>query len=317
MKKVSVIVPVYNASDYVSRCIESILKQTYQNFELILIDDGSTDNSLEILRSYLEVDKRVRVITQKNMGVAKTRNKGIQLARGEYIAFIDNDDYIDEDYLFSFINGSDGIDIIIGGYRRVNSNGKVLLEKVLVDKDWAKYTFITPWARIYRREFLLKNHIKFFSYLIGEDVYFNLMAYSFTKNIKIISYVGYNWYYNELSVSNTIHKNFNKNIDITKFLDKIYDLRKLRCREYIDYYCYRFGIWYLFYSGSGSSRDRFMEEYQRIKKWNYRNNITMNIFPFSIKLLGESFFDRSVVLLFFILDKLKLISLLARIYCKG
>ena len=112
--KISIIVPVYNAEKYIGTCIDSILKQTYQNFELLLINDGSSDNSLEVLNQYSKKDKRIRVIDQKNIGVAKTRNKGIQLARGEYIAFIDNDDYIDEDYLEQFMNVCNNQDIVIG-----------------------------------------------------------------------------------------------------------------------------------------------------------------------------------------------------------
>lgn len=315
--KVSVIVPVYNASLYINRCIESILCQTFNDFELLLINDGSTDDSLDILKKYAKKDKRIKVIEQENMGVAKTRNKGISLAKGDYVAFVDNDDYIDEDYLKQFINNSKDQDIVIGGYRRVSLDDKEIMRYTLKDTDWSKYTFITPWARIFRREFLLKNKIEFFSSPIGEDVYFNLKAYSLTKKIKNISYIGYNWLYNDLSVSNTIHKGFNEKVNIVEFLDKIYDLQKLGNREYIKYYCYKFGIWYLLYSGKGADSVKFMSEYQKIKKWNHDNKIKMNIFPYSSKLAGESFFHKCSVFIFYILDKLNLVGIFAKVYCKG
>ena len=315
--KVSIIVPVYNASKYIRRCIESILCQTMGNFELLLIDDGSSDDSVKILKEYSKIDKRIKVIEQENMGVAKTRNKGIKLATGEYVLFIDNDDYINEDYLENFVKSSDDYDIVIGGYRRVSLDDKELMHLVLNDTSWSKYTFITPWARIYKRKFLLDKKIEFLSNPIGEDVYFNLNAYSKTDKIKIIPYVGYNWLYNDFSVSNTIHKGFNDKVDIIGFLDKIYNLVNDNNREYIKYYCYKFGIWYLLYSGKGATKDKFIIEYLKIKGWNKKNKIKMNIFPYSRKLSGETLFNRSSVFCFFVLDKLHLVNLFARIYCKN
>ena len=97
--KISVIIPVYNAQDYLMECIESVLKQSYQDFEVICIDDGSSDRSGEILKKFAEKDKRVIIITQNNKGVSIARNKGIQQAKGKYIYFLDSDDYIEEDAL--------------------------------------------------------------------------------------------------------------------------------------------------------------------------------------------------------------------------
>lgn len=95
---ISVIVPVYNAEKYLNKCVSSILEQKYQNLEVLLIDDGSTDNSYNICKHYEELDTRVRVIAKLNEGVSHTRNRGIKEAKGKYIAFIDADDYIDKQY---------------------------------------------------------------------------------------------------------------------------------------------------------------------------------------------------------------------------
>ncbi|MBR5227939.1 MAG: glycosyltransferase family 2 protein [Clostridia bacterium] len=97
--KVSIVVPIYNASKYLNKCIDSILKQSYKNIEILLIDDGSVDNSLEIITLYSQIDKRIKVIHQKNAGLSATRNKGIEIACGDYIAFIDADDYIEYNYV--------------------------------------------------------------------------------------------------------------------------------------------------------------------------------------------------------------------------
>ena len=120
--KITIIVPVYNSENYIRRCVDSVLRQSFEDFELLLINDGSTDGSLKILREYEKSDKRIRVINQENMGVAKTRNKGIKLASGKYIMFIDNDDYIENDYINKYYNSikDTDYDIVIGGYKRKN-----------------------------------------------------------------------------------------------------------------------------------------------------------------------------------------------------
>ena len=94
MEKVSVIVPVYNNEKYVETCIRSICQQTYQNLEILVINDGSTDGSRQILERMAEKDKRIRLIHQENAGVSAARNKGIELADGEYLTFVDGDDYV-------------------------------------------------------------------------------------------------------------------------------------------------------------------------------------------------------------------------------
>ena len=99
MELISIIVPVYKAEKYLSECIDSIISQTYENFELILIDDGSPDNSGKICDEYAEKDKRIKVIHKENAGVSSARNIGLDNASGEYIAFIDSDDFVDKQYL--------------------------------------------------------------------------------------------------------------------------------------------------------------------------------------------------------------------------
>lgn len=316
MKKISIIVPVYNSEKYLGKCIDSILNQTYKDFELLLFNDGSKDNSLYIMKEYSLKDNRIKVIDQKNMGVAKTRNKGIELATGEYIAFIDNDDTIQEDYLERFLSNCDNYDMVIGGYRRVDSEGKTINMYQPKDTFWAKYTFITPWARIFRRAFLIDNNIKFLSSPIGEDVYFNLSIYSKTDSIKTINYVGYEWLNNLESVSNTVHKGFNDKVDIVKFMDSLYSIRGDNYLEYFDFYCYKFGIWYLLYSGRHAESEKFMDEYKKISEWNRKHNIKMNIFLFSSKLSGERFSVRCSVLVFTIIKKLGLMKVFSKIYCK-
>lgn len=110
---VSVILPVYNGERYVARCIDRVVRQTYQDWELIIVDDGSTDHTASICDGY--ASDRIHVIHQKNGGVSAARNAGIAMARGEYLAFVDADDLIEEDYLSTLSSGMDA-DLIVGGF---------------------------------------------------------------------------------------------------------------------------------------------------------------------------------------------------------
>lgn len=319
MNKVTIIIPVYNSEKYISRCLDSVVNQSHKNIEILVINDGSSDNSLKILKKYEKKYNNIKVIDKENEGVAITRNMGIKLATGDYIMFIDNDDFIDSDYLENYINSAcNDVDIVMGGYRRINEKNKVLFYETLQNTEWSKYIIMAPWAKLYKKEFLIKNNIEFLSYKIGEDVYFNLLAYSKKPKIKIIDYIGYNWFFNTESVSNTTQKGLDSDIDITYLLDNINNNYKDKGRnELLNYFYFRYYTWYLLFSGKSSTSSQFIFEYNKIKKWLNKNNIKNRIFPFSTKLKGESFKNRIIVLCFLITEKLHLIKLFAKIYCKG
>lgn len=315
--KVSVIVPVYNSEDTIERCINSILGQTYKNWELLLINDGSNDQSLKVMEKY-KFCKQIKIINQENHGVAYTRNLGIKEAIGKYIMFIDNDDYIDNDYIETHVKLiEDGkLDLVISGYKRVNIDNKILHIEKLNNTYWSRYIIVAPWARIYKREFLLKNNIEFFSYGIGEDVYFNLDVYSHNPKIFISDYVGYNWFLNSSSVSNTSQKGLNKNVDILVLLEKI--IKKYENPDiYLCYYLVRYYIWYLLFSGRNANRKDFIFEYNRIKKWYKENNISLKIMPWSSKIKGEPLKNRISVVIFKMMELLHLIKIFSLFYCKG
>ena len=117
--KVSVIIPVYNAEQYLKRCLDSVLAQTYQDFEIICIDDGSTDNSGAICDEYAKKDSRIRILRKENGGVSSARNAGLNIAEGEYITFIDSDDYVDTDYMQTLYENLEGADAVASGSREV------------------------------------------------------------------------------------------------------------------------------------------------------------------------------------------------------
>ena len=116
---ISIIVPVYNVQEYLPKCLDSIINQTYKNLEIILVDDGSTDNSGKLCDEYAERDKRIKIIHQKNSGQANARNKGIKESKGKYIAFVDSDDWIDEDFIETLEKYISNDNIVCCGYKEI------------------------------------------------------------------------------------------------------------------------------------------------------------------------------------------------------
>ena len=132
MKKISVVVPIYNAEKFLKKSIESVLSQTYQNFELILINDGSVDNSDGICNKYAFVDKRIKVISQKNSGPAASRNAGVRNATGDFVFFLDADDFIDSKTFGALIAEYDKYqpDLVMNNFCKLENNGEIINQKV-------------------------------------------------------------------------------------------------------------------------------------------------------------------------------------------
>lgn len=271
MSKVTIIIPAYNCEEWIGRCLDSILNQTYQDFDILVINDGSSDGTDDVSRKYAaDYPKKIKYVKQKNMGVAKTRNKAINMAEGKYVTFVDCDDFVDSDYIERLLP-RDGEDIVMSGYKRPNTEGKIIREVHLEKEYFSKFVVPAPWAKIYRKDFLTKNKIEFLDNNIGEDVYFNLIATLSTERIRIEDYVGYNWFFNEKSVSNTKQKNF-KNLDVMKLLDSSYDElleRGLVQKNYqeLKLFYYRYMVWFLLFSSKGASFSEIKEEKKRLFGW--------------------------------------------------
>lgn len=215
--KVSIIVPVYNVEKYLEECISSIIKQNYKNIEIILIDDGSKDSSGKICDEYAKKDKRIRVIHQKNSGVSTTRNKGIELATGDYIAFIDSDDYIDKDYIKYLVGDIKEKQQIICKIIMFNKNERVFRSKKgLPTLNLNKDSFIelsklfvlnTPCCKLYNRKILKENNLAFDTGVsIGEDLLFNL---AYLKHIDEVVVLDKFLYFYRRSDNNTLSTVYN------------------------------------------------------------------------------------------------------------
>lgn len=211
---ISVVMPVYNSEKYLKRAIESILQQTYKDIELIIVDDGSTDRSSVIINEYAQIDHRVRVISQKNSGVSAARNAGMNIARGEWLYFIDSDDYVDLDFFQDAMHVCRYSDFIIVGVQKhyVNSNKKDntirpenikistpkeyvdFLDIVIKDKSQDLY-FNYIWNKIIRTSIVVDRKARFNENLsLGEDFLFNCDLLEYPIRITTIckAYYHYN-----------------------------------------------------------------------------------------------------------------------------
>ena len=324
MDKVSIVLPVYNSEDYLDRCIKSIVTQNYDNIELIIINDGSTDNSWQIIEKYKEEYPNIIVaIDQKNMGVSKTRNKGIDYATGKYLMFIDNDDYFDNHYIDTFVESikKDDLDIVIGGYKRPDSNNKIIAKVELIDEEYSKFIIVAAWAKIYKTEYIKKNKFYFLNSNIGEDINFTIPAVLSTNKIKIIPYVGYNWFYNDKSVSNTAHKNLKNELQFDLLLNTLYTELKTRDlinNKYVEYYFIKLICWFLLYTTRGSDfklvKEALLSNFDWLKN-NFpefkRNKFVKPWLP-----KGESLFNKLSVYIVLNLYKCHLLKFFLYIYSK-
>lgn len=204
---ITIIVPVYKAEKYLRRCVDSILAQTYSDFELLLIDDGSPDNCGAICDEYAAKDSRVRVFHKENGGVSSARNLGLENAKGEWIAFVDSDDWIEYNYLDRLIR-VEHADLVIGGVRRCSSSKLIKFEEkqyvgpslVTFINSNKGYRINPPWGNLLRHS-IIKEHSVFFDEKIrfGEDAIFNLQYLCLCKNVWTISNCGYNYWDYDIS----------------------------------------------------------------------------------------------------------------------
>ena len=193
MSLVSVIVPVYNAAKYLPQCLESLLAQTYANFEVICIDDGSTDNSLQILEDYQQKDLRIKFFSKKNGGPSLTRNYGMKKAKGEYVCFLDSDDFVDSAFLEIMLKEIQDADVVVCSYQDVDANGEFSPDKkelAYTVKRWrapeyfskSKDMGLTVWGKLYRRS-ILEGYEFDENCFFSEDVLFHSAV--FAQNLKL------------------------------------------------------------------------------------------------------------------------------------
>ena len=291
-KIVSIIVPVYNQEQYLECSISALLKQSYNQLEIIIVDDGSTDCSFEIMSKYSEIDERIKIIRKKNGGLVDATLVGIENSVGDYICFLDPDDYVGDDFIEKFINEmDDNYDFIATGFLK-NKQGTFIpyflkedriynstelsefCSDFLFDKTSAIVSnqfFISRWNKIYRRECVLKAYEQFQrcrKISLGEDTIFTYLILSNSKKAKTVK--GLNSYYYNISNQNSMMKNAGIESHIEKSLrafNLFYELLKEDERDISQaYYLYYFLIESIFQRSLINNKSEFIKLYKYIKK---------------------------------------------------
>ena len=240
---VSIILPVYNAQNHLARCVGSICAQTYRNLEIIILNDGSKDQSLPVCEEFRAKDSRILLVDKENSGVSDTRNLGLKLACGKYVQFVDSDDYLDPDFTEHLVTAAEEneADLVIAPYKMVIPAGASKPEQVLgkiqdelgvmsvarppevreygflpagvYDKDTfalrlmdkpASYFYSVLWNKLYRRDILTGNDIQFVSEMRwAEDLVFNLRYIQYAERFVSIAQAGYSYVQNPQSICHT------------------------------------------------------------------------------------------------------------------
>lgn len=263
---ISIIVPVYNVEKYLDKCIQSIHEQTYTDWECILVNDGSKDNSALICGKWVKIDTRIRVIHQKNQGVSIARNIGIEQAQGKYITFIDSDDWIDCKYLESLIipTQKQNIDLCVSGLIQNYTNGNISLFQPIYNDSFTlnkdniklfidlnkKYLLYGPVSKLYKKDIISKYNIKFpidLSY--GEDLIFN---YQYLEHVNYIACIDKAYYHYRIIGSGTLStklRNDQFKIDYTQWeiLKSFYERKNLWYDEAKELLYHR--LWGIIYDG--------------------------------------------------------------------
>ena len=224
-KKITIIVPIFNGEKYIERCIKNVMNQRYDNYEAILIDDGSTDGTRLICDQYAQMDNRIFVYTQKNSGVSAARNRGLAMATGEFICFMDSDDQIDENYLKNLVESYDAcagkVQLVIHGCKIDFCKGGVVKETRFVQPEQGRYTPVdilneidrkiplvsvqTVWGNLYRREIIENNSLRFDENVgLTEDYLFNLSYMHKIQAVYINNHMDYHYIKTEKETA--VHK---------------------------------------------------------------------------------------------------------------
>lgn len=294
---ISIIVPVYNSENYLFKCCESILNQDYKDFEVLLINDGSTDCSGKICDYYATIDNRFKVYHKSNSGVSSARNLGIEKSIGEFITFIDSDDYIGNNYLSTLLNYS-SYDYVFGGCTIIDINNNIIdipctKEDIFENKTTFMNSFSsldssllldTPWGKLFHSNIIKSQNIKFdLSLKLGEDKLFNFTYLRYCNTFFMVANTFY--FYRMYSDKQYILK-VEERINTTNLLEESYlllfssnniEVTKEKCKSYINFILYTYAL---------SIEKAFIDKYSK----DYLNSLIKNIFK-RIELYKISYTD--------------------------
>lgn len=324
MRKVSIISGVYNAEKYLEGCLTSLVKQTYPNIEIILINNASIDSSQVIIDSYKEKfpEKIIAIETTEKLGAGGSRAKGLEYSTGEYICFVDCDDTIDTNYISSLmkvVEQENQPDIIYCNFQKVDIKGNIKYIRKFKNINEALLQSIAPWAKIFKKDYLDYYKLTFRNVPFGEDVIFSAEVYLTRPSIALCDIVGYSWLDNPNSTSHTEIRNFPENTigvasDYFNYMLEKYDYQE----DYLSYFMTKYVVWYLLQSGRGVRISIMKQEYE--KAFSFLEGIFPKWYKFNFGKLKDVKSERKEVriALFMIrlLRRLRLSKLFFEVYTK-
>lgn len=242
MNKVSIIVPAYNAEQYIINCLDSLVNQTYKDIEIIIINDGSTDNTLNIIKDYEKKYKKIiKIIDQKNAGQGAARNRGIKEASGEYVTFVDSDDYVKFEMIEKLYNNlkENNSDVSVGNIIKKYEDKEILFNNFkIMDNDNVNNLIIShpgPVARLYKKSLFIDNNIYFLENLIYEDLGTIPLLGLYANNVSYINDYLYYYVIREGSTMNQIgySEKLENIFDVMSHLEKKFNGKKKKELEYL------------------------------------------------------------------------------------
>lgn len=239
--KVSIIIPVYNGESYVRKCLDSVINQTYSDLEIIIINDGSKDSTLDILNSYKKRDKRIFIIDKENEGQAIARNIALRKATGDFVTFVDSDDYVELDYIEQFVNlaNQKDYDVAVCNHNWVNEEYKSIGTQTFDVNDDVKINFMLtqcgPLGKMFKLSYLKKINFKFLENHIYEDLAVIPFVAIKTKKIVYLKEFKYNYLIRIGSTMNQVKYNpkLNDIFDALDNLTKLFNGKYSKELEYI------------------------------------------------------------------------------------
>lgn len=322
---VSIIIPIYNGKNYINSSILTVFDQTYDRIELLAVDDGSTDDSFQVLSELVKqapIHVDMRIIRQDNGGICRARNRGIEEAKGEYIMFMDQDDKMYSDCVANLVSliEKENADLVIGGFDLIDKEGKVLEQWTLNPTlSFSPFRISAPWGRIFRRTVMDRHNIRFMVTKISEDFYFNVLFMSYADKIVVSPYRGYCWLYNEGSESHAHMSQLKEDRNPLVMLEQLHkDMNSAHGldRECLQYMMTKHIVWYLLYVAKGADAALLKKMYCECFSW-----LTMR-YPHATKISlrkltfpkGEQVKVRSIVKTCIVLHRMRLFMLFLRIY---
>lgn len=279
MKKISVIIPIYGVEKYIRQCLESVINQTYKNLEIIIVNDGTKDNSMTIVEEYLS-DERIKIINKENGGISSARNAGLDIATGEYISFVDSDDWLELDLYERLMENLSDEEIVVFNYRVIDDKSLKLIKIKKIFKNniimktkrsiGGEYLFdIEPyvWNKLYKKELIEKYKFRFIKNIEGEDSVWSYESYVLSEKVVFKVEDGYNYrvnrvgslvynYDNDISEKQKERNKYSSN-KIKKYFEEFLEKNKLEKEE---------KIFFLLLLEGKNINEKYYFDYSNLKK---------------------------------------------------